>query len=281
MTARARRQPSLGPSAERSSAPSLWGDERNRRPGPRSRGAPGVAKPQETSEHPAAQQRAHGPLAASWERKGCIKAGGVSHGSIHKGGECAGGRASAPARAGVPFHNVPSLPLSSSPRPRPGEHLLWGVSGSRCHTGVSEPGLSTSEEQEPGSGSVCIYGPAHALPWWLGQTPPLLPGAGVCSGCAGEACGALSRPSTHSETGRERDSLLKSKGLSKPCALVAPSTRGPAHCPSALRTTPGWEKPFRTEVTGMNGPTPKSRLAWNAAPQSIRCLPVRPWTPLA
>lgn len=84
-----------------------------------------------------------------------------------------------------------------------------------------------------------------------------------------------------SETGRERDSLLKSKGLSKPCALVAPSTRGPAHCPSALRTTPGWEKPFRTEVTGMNGPTPKSRLAWNAAPQSIRCLPVRPWTPLA
>lgn len=196
MTARARRQPSLGPSAERSSAPSLWGDERNRRPGPRSRGAPGVAKPQETSEHPAAQQRAHGPLAASWERKGCIKAGGVSHGSIHKGGECAGGRASAPARAGVPFHNVPSLPLSSSPRPRPGEHLLWGVSGSRCHTGVSEPGLSTSEEQEPGSGSVCIYGPAHALPWWLGQTPPLLPGAGVCSGCAGEACGALSRPST-------------------------------------------------------------------------------------
>lgn len=50
----------------------------------------------------------------------------------------------------------------------------------------------------------------------------------------------------------ERDSL-KSKGLSKPCALIAPSTRGSARCPSALRTTPGWEKPFRTEVTGMNG----------------------------
>lgn len=184
MTARARRQPSLGLSAERSSAPSLWGDERNRRPGPRSPGAPGVAKPQETSdEHPAAQQRAHGTLAASWERKGCIRAGGVSHGSVHKGGECAGGRACAPAWAGVPFNNVSGCPFQEILVPTPvntfsGESQVQGAT-----LGVSEPGLRTSEEQEPGSGSVCIYGSSTlSLPWWLGGAPPLLPGVGVCSG---------------------------------------------------------------------------------------------------
>lgn len=143
MTARARRQPSLGLSAERSSAPSLWGDERNRRPGPRSPGAPGVAKPQETSdEHPAAPQRAHGTRATSWERKGCIRAGGVSHGSVHKGGECAGGRACAPMQAGVPFNNVlVPAPVNTFS----GESQVQGAT-----LGVSEPGLRTSEEQEPG-----------------------------------------------------------------------------------------------------------------------------------
>lgn len=157
-------------------------------------------------------------------------------------------------RAGVPFNNVPCCPFQAVLVPAPVNTFSGESQGQGATLGVSEPGLRTSAEHSPGSGSVCICGSRTlSLPWWLGQTPPLLPGAGVCSGCVREACGALFRLSTRFRKRAERDSLLKSKGLSKPCALIAPSTRGPARCPSALRTTPGWEKPFPTEVTGMNG----------------------------
>lgn len=75
MTARARQQPSLGPSAEQSSVQNLCGYERNRRPDPCSQEAHYVvgerAKPHETSE--AAHRETQSSLAVSQESKGVNK----------------------------------------------------------------------------------------------------------------------------------------------------------------------------------------------------------------